>query len=461
MFGIDIFTKLPIMKLNKFTTACVVVFFLLSSCLKESISNPYPTAARYNILSPISEKSVSNFPEGFESATKTTYTAANVSLLSGSWNFNDCLLGTSSSDRKTGTKSVRIEYTGILSMNFDISTGVTSVSFNYAKYGSEASSTFELWSSINSGASWQKVGSTLTASTTTLTKATFSVLFNIAVRFQIRKISGGRLNIDDFDVQDISIAPTQDDNMSLGNPTSATNSITTPDNYLMIKPQYCLSYNNSKGEANWVSWHLSTTWKGTAARCDCFASDASLPSTFYKATSTSYTNSGFDRGHLCPSEDRDLSTTDNAATFLMTNMIPQSPNLNRITWVALEDYCRTLVNAGNELYIISGGYGSGGTGSNGGVTNTIATGKINVPTRCWKIIVVLPVGFDDVNRVSSSSRVIAVDMPNDQNVNSQPWGNYRVSVDAIENILGYDFLSNVPASIQSIIEATVDNGPTS
>lgn len=449
------------MKLNKFKAAPVVVFFIFSSCLKESISNPNPIISENINLSPISEKSVSNFPEGFESASKTTYTAANVSLLSGSWNFNDCLLGTSSSDRKTGTKSVRIEYSGILSMNFDISTGVSSVSFNYAKYGSEASSTFELWSSVNSGASWQKVGTTLTASTTTLTKATFSALYNSTVRFQIRKISGGRLNIDDFDVQDISIVPTQDDNMSLGNPTSATTSITTPDNYLMTKPQYCLSYNNSKGEANWVSWHLSTAWKGTAARCDCFASDASLPSTFYKAVSTSYANSGFDRGHLCPSEDRDLSTTDNATTFLMSNMIPQSPNLNRITWVALEDYCRTLINAGNELYIISGGYGSGGTGSNGGFTNTISSGKINVPARCWKIIVVLPTGMDDVNRVSASTRVIAVDMPNNQNVNSMPWGNYRVSVDALESITGFDFLSNVPASIQNVIEATKDIGPTS
>jgi endonuclease G len=75
--------------------------------------------------------------------------------------------------------------------------------------------------------------------------------------------------------------------------------------------------------------------------------------------------------------------------------------------------------------------------------------------------VVLPVGSNDVSRVSNSTRVIAVDMPNNQTVNSLPWGNYRVSIDALENILGYDFLNNVPATIQSVIEAAVDNGPTS
>jgi endonuclease G len=249
--------------------------------------------------------------------------------------------------------------------------------------------------------------------------------------------------------------------MGMGNPSNATTNTTLSNNYLMVKSQYAMSYNNSKGEANWVSWHLSPAWKGAAARCDCFAGDNTLPTGFYKAPSTSYSLTGFDRGHLCPSEDRDSTTFDNTATFLMSNMIPQSPNLNRVTWVALEEYCRTLMNAGNELYIISGGYGSGGTGSNGGVTSTIASGSITVPARCWKVIVVLPTGINDASRVSNTTRVIAVDMPNSQTVNSLPWGSYRVSIDALETILGYDFLNNVPATIQSVVEAVVDNGPTS
>jgi endonuclease G len=143
----------------------------------------------------------------------------------------------------------------------------------------------------------------------------------------------------------------------------------------------------------------------------------------------------------------------------MTNMMPQSPNLNRVTWVALENYCRTLMDNGNELYIMSGGYGSGGTGSNGGITSTIASGKITVPSYCWKLIVVLPVGSDDVNRVTNTTRAIAVSMPNTQTVNSQSWGNYRVSVDDLEATLGYDFLSNVSPAIQAAIETNADNVP--
>lgn len=251
-----------------------------------------------------------------------------------------------------------------------------------------------------------------------------------------------------------------EDNMLMGNPSSAVTDILIPDNYLMVKDQFTLSYNNSKGTPNWVSWHLSTAWKGSEPRCDCFTADNSLPASFYHTYTSNYTNTGFDRGHQCPSNDRDKTAADNAATFLMTNVIPQAPHLNQITWNALEDYCQTLMYQGNELYIISGGHGSGGSGSLGGITTTISNGHVTVPSDCWKVIIVLPVGSNDVSRVSSSTRVIAVDMPNTQTVNSQQWGYYRISVDSLESLTGYNFISAVPDSIQLLIEATADTGPT-
>ena len=221
-----------------------------------------------------------------------------------------------------------------------------------------------------------------------------------------------------------------------------------------------MSYNNARGSCGWVSWHVGSTDIGSAPRCDCFSQDTELPSTFYRASSTAYTNSGFDRGHQCPSAERTDTSANNAATFKMSNMLPQSPNLNQITWNNMEDYERTLVSQGNELFIISGGYGSGGTGSLGGTTTTINSGKITVPARCWKVIVVLPNGNNDAGRVTTSTRVIAVDMPNVQTVSANPWGYYRVPVDAIEAMTGYDFLNNIPANIQAAIEASIDNGPT-
>jgi endonuclease G, mitochondrial len=255
-----------------------------------------------------------------------------------------------------------------------------------------------------------------------------------------------------------SLAATRDNNMALGNPSNATTATSNANNFLINRPQYALSYNNSRGSANWVSWHLSTAWKGSAPRSTTFTADTTLPTGFVKAFTSWYTNTGFDRGHLCPSDDRDASTADNQATFILTNIVPQSPINNQQTWRFLEDYARTLITAGNELYIVAGPGGTGGTGSVG-AADSIHSGDVTVPDFLWKVIVVLPVGSNDVTRVTTSTRVIAVKMPNDQTVNAHPWDFYRVSVDSIESLTGFNFLSSVSTSVQSVIEASVDNGP--
>ena len=111
------------------------------------------------------------------------------------------------------------------------------------------------------------------------------------------------------------------DHMLLGNPSGATTSTSNSNNYLMVKSQYKLSYNNSKHTENWVSWHLYASDLGSAPRQDDFRADTTLPSGWYRVTGTEYSGSGFDRGHLCPSADRTSSITNNSATFLMTNII--------------------------------------------------------------------------------------------------------------------------------------------
>jgi endonuclease G len=247
--------------------------------------------------------------------------------------------------------------------------------------------------------------------------------------------------------------------LTLGNPSGALTDVKQPTNYLLVKPQYALSYHRDRGIPNWVSWHLDNSWRGSAARQDDFRADDALPAGWYRVQASSYQGSGFDRGHNCPSADRTKTVADNSATFLMTNMMPQAPRSNQQTWARLEEYCRTLVNAGNELYIVCGSYGRGGGGSNGGVTQTIDNGHVTVPKRCWKVMVVLPSGSNDAARVSTSTRVIAIDSPNDNSISSN-WEQYRVSVDAIEAATGLDLLSAVPASVQSKIESTVDTGPT-
>lgn len=247
--------------------------------------------------------------------------------------------------------------------------------------------------------------------------------------------------------------------LTLGNPSNANTEVSQNTNYLLEKAEFVMSYNEERGTANWVAWHLDTTWIGSSGRQDDFREDTSLPSSWYQVDDDDYRGSGFDRGHLCPSGDRTVSADINSATFVMSNMIPQAPENNRDTWRFLEEFSRDLVNEGNELYIFAGVEGIGGGGSNGGTTTTIANGNVTVPAFVWKVIVVLPVGEDDVSRVTANTRVIAVRMPNNQSI-SNDWGKYRVSVDELEDALNYDFLSEIPENIQAILEAKTDTGST-
>jgi endonuclease G len=101
-----------------------------------------------------------------------------------------------------------------------------------------------------------------------------------------------------------------------------------------------------------------------------------------------------------------------------------------------------LVNQGNELYIIMGSNNTDRSDSNGGVTNTIADGKITVPAITWKVIVVIPNGDKDLQRVTKTTRTIAVIMTNRQDIGiNTSRRNFRVSIRAVEALTGFDFLS--------------------
>jgi endonuclease G len=249
------------------------------------------------------------------------------------------------------------------------------------------------------------------------------------------------------------------EHLVMGNPSNATIDVNNPFNYLLPKNQYVLSYHRDRAIPNWVSWHLDSTWLGSAPRQDDFRPDESLPAGWYRATQFSYSGSGFDRGHHTPSADRTRSIPDNSATFLMTNIMPQAPGNNQGPWEKLESFSRTLIGQGNELYIIAGGVGTGGTGDNGFAT-TVDNGRVAVPAQTWKVIMVLPAGDNDVARVNANTRTIAVLMPNDTSIRPEEWQKYLTTVDIIESVTGYDFFSNVDPAIQAQIESKIDSGTT-
>ena len=76
--------------------------------------------------------------ENFETGTKAAYAAANVTLSTGTWNFDDALLGALSTDRKNGTQSARVRNSGTLTNISETTTNVwTGGSANPILHGSQ------------------------------------------------------------------------------------------------------------------------------------------------------------------------------------------------------------------------------------------------------------------------------------------------------------------------------------
>lgn len=237
------------------------------------------------------------------------------------------------------------------------------------------------------------------------------------------------------------VCPCFGQTLILGNPSEATSNESNQDNYLVVHQGYILSYNRSRGTNNWVAWHLSKS-DTAGIRSDAFAPDQTLPRDWW-ILPRYYVGSGYDQGHMCPSDDRSASIEANKETFLMSNMQPQTHHLNAGAWKSLETYVRDQVTSKNmEAYIYAGCYGDAGR----------IKDKITIPTMCWKIVVLLPKGNNDLRRINADTSVIAVNMENTKTTRSG-WRNHRVTIDELEQLTGYDFLAPLDDEIEAILES--------
>lgn len=188
---------------NLFPFLLLVIFI---ACKKQPIAELTATneTATAGAAAIITAASLVTVTENFETGTKAAYAAADVTLATGIWNLNDALLGNTATDRKNGTQSARVRNSGKLTMKFNLTNGAATVTVLHGKYGTDANSTWQLWYSTNSGASYTQTGTTITSSSTTLQSTSFTVNIAGTIRFEIRKTDGttNRINFDDISITD-------------------------------------------------------------------------------------------------------------------------------------------------------------------------------------------------------------------------------------------------------------------
>jgi len=242
--------------------------------------------------------------------------------------------------------------------------------------------------------------------------------------------------------------------LTFGNPSGAVTNSNVRNNYLLVRDQYAMSYNDNTRIANWVGWQLNDSWRGSAPRQNDFRPDNQLPASFSPVSQNDYRGSGFDRGHITPSADRTATVADNSSTFFMSNMMPQAPNNNRGVWGDFEQFLRSEMD-GKDIYIYAGGRGQGGTGSNGFDTFIGPNNDILVPSSTWKTALIVDAG-ESPSQVGLDDTIISIDIPNSQSVSGTDWEDWVVSVNDIEFATGYDFFSALPNSIEASLEAEVN-----
>ncbi len=238
--------------------------------------------------------------------------------------------------------------------------------------------------------------------------------------------------------------------MQLGNPSGATADTNNHDHYLIQRPIEAIDYSDNLGQPNWASWDLTAADIGSTGRTDAWAPDTSLPSGFYQVPISTF-GSGYDRGHMCPSGDRTATVADNELTFIMSNIIPQASLQNQNIWANFENYCRqTLLPGGRELLIICG--------PSGFTTNKLPSNShISIPGYTWKIVVVVPGGTGTAtNRITPTTQVITLRIPNTEAVAYDPWQNYRTNTVAIESDTGFTFFTALPPNLATVLRNKID-----
>lgn len=144
---------------------------------------------------------------------------------------------------------------------------------------------------------------------------------------------------------------------------------------------YLVAHDNKAKISAWAAHTLTPDHAiGCVPRDDAFNADASLPPG-QRAELKDYAGSGYDMGHQVPDGDLSWSTETEQQSFLLSNMVPQLPGLNRGIWKLLETSVRGWASQrGHTLTVYTGPIYLNST-------KTIGPGQVVVPDAFFKIVV--------------------------------------------------------------------------
>lgn len=206
---------------------------------------------------------------------------------------------------------------------------------------------------------------------------------------------------------------------------------------VLDRGEFIIGWSDSLHHPVWCAYHVTKDKKFEDGKRPSFLIDRGVPAA---PRPEAYTGSGYDRGHMVPNHAiiSRFGEESRRQTFLMSNIAPQSPALNRGVWRDVEHRIADLwTQRYGEIWVIVGAIPSpaGKQFANG----------VDIPCAFYQLIVAQE-GMD--------IRALAVILP--QEVSWDAWAaRHIVSIDELEERTGLDFLPDLPGFIQDPLEAQV------
>lgn len=223
---------------------------------------------------------------------------------------------------------------------------------------------------------------------------------------------------------------------------------TTSDRYDKDGVNFCVEWDSQLKSQRWTAYQMHRGYGGSVGRYNTFLEDPDLPSyARFEDTDYMFRGSGFTRGHICPSADRQYSREANMQTFYFSNIQPQYYNFNAGTdysgvWVKMENRVRQWAGqlaSTDTMFVCKGG--------------TI-DGEDNILMRIKNQLIV-PKYFFMALLIKNSSGYKALGFwaeHNNKVLESVNLADYVVSIDELEKRTGIDFFCNLPDAEENHVE---------
>jgi endonuclease G len=160
---------------------------------------------------------------------------------------------------------------------------------------------------------------------------------------------------------------------------------------------------------------------GNAKRYNKFMLDQKVPAECQQNSAKAYGH-GYDRGHQVPANHLDASAVAIKQTNYMTNILPQSSQMNRGAWLETEEIVECYRDI-DELLVIGGVI----WGHNPADDYFLKSHGVETPDAFWKVV---------VRGTGQDERAIAWIVPNRAEATRKNLDRYLVSIDELERIIG-------------------------